>query len=250
MKENINKIIQWVLQQPVKGCITGSCLLGVFENQDIDIFLYDEKSFNKILFAMHHNSMFLILNKLEQWKFDQYINKNKDNYSKQGIITIKFYYNTCIPVNIILKKGNDNIFSILSSFDINIICKGIDIQTGKELDLTEDSTINKIASWNKWNTSFYNPELWEMNRILRQLERVFKYYKRGYNTDLVVLKYIEIINSIQELEDIFSSTNYTERLKINKENTKIIKQICEIWLEKHEISDKELELLKLKIKEI
>ena len=77
MKENIEKAIAWLKEQPVKGCITGSCLLGYFEgeNQDIDLFVYDEKSFNKILFAMYHNDLFQILDPLEKWKFEQYIFK-------------------------------------------------------------------------------------------------------------------------------------------------------------------------------
>ena len=47
-----------------------------------------------------------------------------------------------------------------------------------------------------------------MNRILRQLDRVIKYHKRGYNTDALVIKYIEIIDSIQEVQDIFHSENF------------------------------------------
>ena len=94
MKEQINNAIDWIKEQPIKGCITGSCLLEYFEGQDIDVFTYDEKSFNKILFAMHHNDMFTILDPLEKWKFEQYINKNNSTFYKFGLITIKFNYNT------------------------------------------------------------------------------------------------------------------------------------------------------------
>ena len=94
MKEQINDAINWIKEQPVKGCITGSCLLDYFEGQDIDCFVYDEKSFNKLLFAMHHNPMFTILDPLEKWKFEQYINKNNSTFYKFGLITIKFNYNT------------------------------------------------------------------------------------------------------------------------------------------------------------
>lgn len=249
MKENISKAIEWLKEQPINGCITGSSLLGYFEGQDVDCFVYDEKSFNKILFAMHHNDMFQILDKLEKWKFDQYINKNKSHFGKAGILTIKFMYNTCIPVNIILKKSYNDIFSVLSSFDMDIIAKGYDIRTKRYLDLSEHLPDNK-ATWNKWNTDFYEPEMWQIGRILRQLERVFKYYKRGYNTDDIVIKYMELIDEIQSLTDIFNSENYSERLKINKKNTRIIKQICELWLETHEITEEQTNLLKIKIREI
>ena len=249
MKENIDKAIEWLKKQPIKGCITGSSLLGYFEGQDVDIFVYDEKSFTNLIYAMHYNNDFQILDPLEKWKFEKYIKSSYDNFRKLGLITIKFTYNTCIPVNVILKKNCSNIFEVLSSFDMNIIAKGYDIETQQYLDLS-GSTDEKIATWNRWNPNFYNPELWQINRLLRQLERVFKYHKRGYNTDLIVYKYIELIDQILELEDIFNSNNYTERLKIIKNNTVIIKQICEIWLDTHQITDEQLELFKIKIKEI
>ena len=251
MEENINQVIEFFKKQPIKGCITGSSLLGYFDvHQDVDCFAYDEKSFIELYYAMHHNPMFQIIDPLEQWKAKKFRTSNFTKY-KTGITTIKFLYNTCINVNIILKKDTPNIFSVLSTFDLDIVARGIDIESGRMLDLSEPGNIeNKIATWNRWNTHFYDPELWEINRILRQLERVFKYHRRGYNTDAVVLKYIELIDSIQELQDIFHSDTYTERLKINKNNTQAIKKICEVWLETHEISDNELEILQTKLKEI
>ena len=248
MKEHIDYVIEYLKKQPIKGCITGSCLLGYFENQDVDLFVYDEKSFTKILFNLYYNNNFLILDPLEKWKLDQYLNKEHGK-APFGITTIKFVYNTCIPVNVIFKKGCINAFSVLASFDIDIICKAYDIETRQYLDLSENLP-NKQATWNKWNTNFYDPELWQIGRILRQLERVIKYHKRGYNTDAVCIKYIELIDEVQKFQNIFNSNNFSEKLAIRKSNTKIVKQICEVWLKTHEISDEQLELLKEKIKEI
>jgi len=252
MKENIEKAIAWIKEQPIKGCITGSSLIGYFEgeNQDVDLFAYDEKSFTKILFAMYHNNLFQIIDPIEKWKFEQYINKNQDNFYKFGLVTIKFTYNTCIPVNIILKKKSTDIFSVLSTFDMNIIAKGYDIETKQMLDLSGIEEDCKTVSWNTWNTSYYSNEVWEISRILRQLERCFKYHKRGYNTDAVVHKYIDLISIIQKQDDIFSSSNYSEKLELKKKNTKVIKKLCELWLKTHEISPEQREVLKEKIKEI
>lgn len=249
MKENIDKVIEFLKEQPIEGCITGSSLLGTFDKQDVDLFVYNEKSFTKVLFAMYYNDAYQILDKLEEWKFQQFINKEKGK-AGFGITTIKFTYNTCVPVNIILKKNCYNIFDTLASFDMDIICKGYDIKTKQYLDLSGDSHKTKIASWNTWNTAYYDPELWQISRILRQLERIIKYHRRGYDTDNVVKKYIELINTIQNYQNIFDSKNFKEKLKIKKNNTKIIKQLCEVWLETHEITDEQLELLKIKIKEI
>lgn len=252
MKENIDKAIEFIKTlKDVKGVITGSCLLDYFENQDVDVFLYDEKSFTNIFYTLYYNPEFQILDPLEKWKADRFRIKNESNYSKHGILTIKFMYNTCIPINLILKRTSNNIFGVLSSFDMDIIARGFDLESKSFLDLSEEgSIVNKTATWNKWNTGYYDPELWQMNRILRQLDRVIKYHKRGYNTDALVIKYIEIIDSIQEVQDIFHSENFTEKLKINKENTKIVKKILEVWLKTHKMSEKELETLQLKIREI
>jgi hypothetical protein len=192
--------------------------------------------------------MFQILDPLEKWKFETYINSPFNK--KPFVFTVKFVYNTCIDVNIILKKDCNSIFQVLSSFDLDIVCKGYDLETKQYLDLTAGSAVTKIGSWNKWNTSYYNSSLWEISRLLRQITRLVKYYKRGYNTDPLCNKYIELIDEMLAYQDIFSSNNFSENLKIKKENTKIVKRICQKWLETHEISDEQLELLKLKIKEV
>ena len=249
MKENINQAIDWIKKQNVEGCITGSCLLDYFEGQDIDVFLYDDKQFTKLLFAMYYNDMFTILDPLEKWKCERYINTPYDSFKKFGLTTIKFHYNTCIEINIIVKKNCDNIFSVMSSFDMDIITKGYDIETKQFLDLSENGD-TKIATWNKWNKAFYSDEVWQISRILRQLERCFKYHKRGYKTDAIIEKYIELITKLQDFTNIFSSENFSEKLKVTKNNTLIVKQICELWLKTHEITDEQIELLKIKIKEI
>jgi hypothetical protein len=198
MKEQINEAIEWIKTQPVDACITGSCLLDYFENQDVDVFCYSEKSFTELYYAMYHSPMFTILDKLEIWKSDQFRTKEAFSTNKHasGVTTIKFMYNTCIPVNIIFKKNCTNIFSVLSSFDLNIICKGYDLRAKDYLDLT--TSPGKVVGYNKWNPKFNSVEVWQISRILRQLERCFKYYKRGYNTDAVVLKYIDLINTLKD----------------------------------------------------
>jgi len=249
MKEQINDAIAWLKQQDVDGCITGSCLLDYFEGQDVDVFLYSEKAFGKLFYAMYYNDMFCILDPLEVWKAEQFMHKQSfNNKHVSGVQTIKFFYNTCVPINIVFKKDCTNIFGVLSSFDLNIICKGYDLKTKQELDLTGNP--GKEANWNKWNPAYYNTEVWSISRVLRQLERCLKYHKRGYNTDPVVLKYMELIDSIQDYQSVFSSETFNDKLEIAKTNTQIVKQICEVWLETHEISDEQIKLLQTKIKEL
>ena len=133
MKEQISNVIDFLKGSDVNGCITGSCLLGYFEGQDVDVFLYNEGAFNKLLYYLYYNPMFLIIEPLEQWKFDEYTGRKQSTIDKFGLISIKFKYNMSIDVNIILKKGQHNIFDVLSAFDLDIIADGIDIKTQKRL---------------------------------------------------------------------------------------------------------------------
>lgn len=249
MEKQIQNAIAFIKTLDVSGCITGSCLLDYFEGQDVDVFAYNEKSFTQLLFALHYNNAFQITDPLEHWKFDKFL-KEENKYAKFGINTIKFTYNTCVDVNVVYKKNCTDVFSVIKSFDLNIICKGYDLQTKQELDLSGDSSTTKIADWNRWNQAYYSKEIWEVSRILRQLTRCFKYHKRGYNTDLVVSKYLELIENIERYRNIFSSENFDERLKNLRSSCSILKKICEVWLQSHEIEDKDIELINQIIKKL
>jgi hypothetical protein len=253
MKEQFEEVINWIKSIPhVRGCITGSTLLEIFENenvlQDVDVFVFDEKSFNTLFYAMLYNKMFTVLDKTENWKIEKYLKEPGKYKGKHTVNTYKFKYNTCIDVNIVLKDNCTNTASVLNSFDMDIICKGYDLETKQVLDLTNGSTVTKIADWNRWNPSYYSNELWDMSRVLRQLERCIKYHNRGYNTDKVVIKYIDIIDKLQEFENVFKSDTFDERLTSIKNVTFLVKSIMKSWLKTHQITDEQLELLKTNIK--
>lgn len=252
MKEQIENAKNWLLNQDIDGVLTGSTMLGYFENpnQDIDIFCYTEQSFTKLVYALHHNPMFLLLEPIEKWKFKEFTqNEFKQSIKKLGLITLKFKYNLTIDVNIIYKQFCNNIFDVLSTFDIDIISIGIDLKTKKTLNLSENLPGNKVT-WNKWNKKYYSVNLWNMGQLLRQFERVIKYYNRGYNTDEVALKYREILSSMIEYENIFDSQKVDDRIDYVKDKAEIAIKIIDLWLKKHKITEKELELLKQTIKEI
>lgn len=249
MKEQINDAIEWLKLQNVDGCITGSCLLDYFEGQDVDVFVYNESSFTKLLYSMYFNPRFLLIEKLEEWKFKEWTTKDyKKSLKKMGLVTIKFKYNTCIDVNVIYKEKSKSIFDVLSTFDLNIICKGFDLKTKKILDLTDNP--GKIADYNKWNLNFESPDIWSISRLLRQFMRVIKYHERGYNTDKVVLKYKSIIEDLMQFENIYNSVLVDQKVDNIKTNGKILIAIMDKWLENHSITDEEKTLLNNKIKEI
>lgn len=249
MKEQIEDVKGILRKLPhVGGCITGSSMIGYWEGQDVDLFTYSKESFLEVMYFMIYDPRFQMLDPLEKWKLEQVRDKGVDA-GKFGVLTIKFMYNTCVPINIVFKNHTYNAASVLSSFDLDIICIAEDIQSGKILDMSEGLP-DKVATWNKWNTSYDSSNIWELSKILRQLQRCFKYHSRGYNTDLAVEKYIEIIDKLINYDNVFNNDKFAERLKDTKENMVILKKICLHWLENHEISEEALVTLQTKIKEI
>lgn len=249
MKEQFEKALKWAKELDVNGCVTGSGLLGYIPdaNQDIDIFVYDEGSFNRVLYKMEYDKMFQIIEPLERWKFKEWEENQKIPY-KLGLVTVKFKYNLAIDINVILKKDKKSAFDVISSFDLDIICKAYDLKTKQFLDLSEND--GKTAHWNKWNTSFYSEDVWTINRLLRQFQRCIKYHKRGYNTDLLVEKYIELLDRLLDYKNVFNSQKFDERLESIKANGKALKELLNLWLKNHEFTDEEMELLIEKTREL
>lgn len=249
MREQIENVIEYIKTLEVNGCITGSCLLDYFDNQDVDIFIYDKNNYTKLLYALYYNDMFVLADNKEKWKFNQFTLIDKDKY-KTPVMSIVFLYNTCVRVNIILKQNATDIFSVLSSFDMNIICKGYDIKTKQVLDLTGDSTKTKIVDWNRWNPQFYDWTAWSVRKILRQIDRCPKYHERGYNTDNMIRKYIEIMDETKNIENVFESESFSEQLKELHQQTDALKGFCKLWLDTHYMSDETKLELKQKIKSL
>lgn len=242
MKKQINNAIEIIKKQEIDGCITGSCLLDYFEGQDIDVFTYTKSSFTKLLYFMHYNPMFQLLDPLEKHKFDEYINKDKSSLDRIGLITIKFKYNLCVDVNIIFKKFQNNCFDIISNFDLDIIATGFDIKTQKTLSLRESKGM--VGTWNKWNNTFYNPDFWDVKRILRQFERVVKYTNRGYDLTEVTDKYIELVEKIILTENIYKTEKGNKYHEDTINQFIVVLKILKEWKKTLTISETELQILK------
>lgn len=241
MREQIDNCIELLKQQDVNGCITGSVMLDYFEGADIDLFMYDKSSFNKLLFFMHYNPLFNILDPLEQHKFDEYINEDKSSLESIGLITIKFKYNLCIDVNVVFKKFHKNIFDVLSNFDLDIISNGYDIKTGNYLSLR--TTTGLEGTWNKWNTSYYKCNLWSCKRLLRQFSRVVKYTERGYNLESVTDKYISLIEEILSKDNIYKTEKGTLFHEKTQKEFEIVLKILQVWKVEKKMSPENLMVL-------
>lgn len=242
MKEHIDSAIEILKDQKINGCITGSVMLDYFEGADVDVFCYDESSFRKLLFFMHYNSLFTILDPLEKHKFEEYIDNSKSSLESIGLITVKFKYNLLVDVNVVFKKFHKNIFDVLSNFDLELIAIGYDIKTGKTLSLRETSGMT--GTWNRWNTSFYKSDYWSCKRLLRQFERVIKYTNRGYDLSSVTDKYISLVEEILSKENYYKTDKGTRFYNDTMEQFEIVLKILQSWKRDLKITPEELLILK------
>lgn len=246
MKKQFESAIELILKQDINGCIAGSALLGYQEQweekQDIDIFCYDKSSFNKILYFMYYHPMFTVLDNLEVYKIKQYIDEDKSSLDSIGLITLKFTWNLCIPVNIVYKKFQKDIFSVLSAFDIDVISQGIDIKTGKKLSLRESSGMK--GTWNTWNTSYYKSDMWSCKRLLRQFSRTVKYSNRGYDLTEVTDKYIELVEDILSKENIYKTERGTDFYEKTQKEFELVLKILKSYKKDSKITSEELLILK------
>ena len=242
MKKHIDDAINIIKGLDINGCITGSVMLDYFEGADIDVFVYDQASLNKVLFYMHYNSMFTILEPMELHKFNDYINNGKSSLESLGLLTIKFKYNLLIDVNIVYKKFNKDIFSVLSNFDMDIIAVGYDIKTKKTLNLRE--TTGMVGTFNSWNPSFYKNDFWSIKRLLRQWERVVKYTQRGYDLSLLTDKYIQIVEDVIKTDNVYKSEKGVKYHTDTIEQFETVLKLLNVWKRDLKMSKEEIMILK------
>jgi len=236
-----DRIIEDFLQQRFKACFTGSSLLGAFEDehQDFDIFAYNPEAFAEILYYMyyHKSGLFQIIDPFEKRTFNKWKEKGVSFYSFP-LITIKFKYNLLFDVNVICKKDVHNIFDVLSNFDMDIIARGIDLHSGQELDLYKNRSITpNVAHVNPFNYQYEDLEYFTVKRTLRQFIRCVKYYKRGFNVDAVVQRYLEMLNYLIEYDEPHKKESMLKFIDENKSIAKTFKKIILKWQETKEWSD-------------
>ena len=191
---------------------------------------------------MYYDPMFTILDPLEKHKLEEYINNDKSSLEQLGLITIKFKYNLCVDVNIIFKKHQTNVFSVISAFDLDIIATGYDIKTGRTISLRETSGLE--GTWNRWNKSFYQTEFWSTKRLLRQFERNIKYHERGYDLSSVTDKYISIVEEIIKTENYYKSEKGKKYFEDTIETFEVVLKILNAWKKDKSITPEDLQTLK------
>jgi hypothetical protein len=106
-----------------------------------------------------------------------------------------------------------------------------------------ESTGNE-CTWNSWNTSYFNSNIWDVKRLCRQFTRVVKYQERGYDLSKVTDKYIELVKDILAKENIYISEKGNEFYERIQKEFEIVLKILQEYRKENKISSEGLTILK------
>lgn len=218
LTQQIKDTIELLKATDINGCITGSSMLDVNFDEwqshpDIDVFVYTEPQLQYAANMLMFKYDFVPASDGEEWKLDRVQNKGSQRSSYLSTVKLR---KGDVVVNITYKSYKNNIFSVLSSFDMSIIMIGYDIRKRVLLDLRcgWDNMVLEDPD-HRWSTSvnvampnplrdqdvdMYGAEMW-----IRQWDRVVKYWNRGFDTRPMAKFYIDLINGVIRKGQLFQT---------------------------------------------
>jgi hypothetical protein len=227
----IAKAISDIKESGIYGCITGSTLTDSdFDTwtqvPDVDVFVYTEMAQVNAIDIMIHKYNCKPATKGEQWKIDRMIKHG--NRKDCALSTVKLVNKDGIIINISWKRNQTTVLDVISNFDMTIVMKGYDINTGTELDLTEQFSEKNVAKPNplrNQDTELYNVDAW-----LRQFDRVIKYWDRGFDTRPMARFYIEMIDDVLDKGSLFTTSKAEAYFDEFARDKREVRQRIETWL--------------------
>lgn len=246
LKEKIIRTIEVLKTLPINGCITGSCLLPVFEpdewgsTPDVDVFVYGETELVRaVTIAQYALDMTpgtgsQRSKEQEEWKLNRLF-ENGVNY-KIGITTYKFFCDGVI-INFTFKQMKNHgrwvpIISapeVLRSFDMSILMQGYDIKQHVFYDMRGEDVF--VARPNPLRNQ--DCVMWTVEKWIRQFDRVVKYYGRGYDTRPMAKFYLEMIDQCIEVGCLFDSTESNELFESMSKEFLEKRAVIADWYDEH-----------------
>lgn len=216
--QEVKEVIELLKKTDINGCITGSSMLDCdFETweslPDVDVFVYTEPQLQYAANLLMFKYGFEPLTAGEEWKLNRVQNRGSQKNSYLSTVKLK---RGDVVVNITYKQWKNNIFSVLSSFDMSIIMIGYDIRKHVMLDLRcgWDGMVPEDPD-NRWsndiNVAVPNPlrdqdvDMYGTEMWVRQFDRVIKYWNRGFDTRPMARFYIKLINSVIDKGQLFQT---------------------------------------------
>ena len=246
LKEKISRTIEVLKTLPINGCITGSCLLPVFEpdewgsTPDVDVFVYGETELVRaVTIAQYALDMTpgtgsQRSKEQEEWKLNRLF-ENGVNY-KIGITTYKFFCDGVV-INFTFKQMKNHgrwvpIISateVLRSFDMSILMQGYDIKQHVFYDMRGEDVF--IARPNPLRNQ--DCVMWTVQKWIRQFDRVVKYYGRGYDTRPMAEFYLEMIDQCIEVGCLFDSSESNELFESMSKEFLEKRAVIADWYDEH-----------------
>lgn len=218
LTSDIKDTIEMLKQTDINGCITGSSMLDCnFDHwdshPDIDVFVYTEPQLQYAVNLLMFKYGFEPMSPGEEWKLNRV--QNKGSQKNSYLSTVKLKHDEVV-INITYKQWKNNIFSVLSSFDMSIIMVGYDIRKKVMLDLrcgwdrmvpedpenrwSHDTNVAVPNPLRDQDVDMYGAEMW-----VRQFDRVIKYWTRGFDTRPMAKFYIKLINEVIDKGQLFQT---------------------------------------------
>jgi len=218
LTEQIKETIELIKHTDINGCITGSSMLDAdFDtwesHPDIDVFVYTEPELQYAVNLLMMKHGFEVLTPGEAWKLGR---TRKKKYKKDAPLSTLKLKKDDVIVNVTWKNDKENIFEVLSSFDMSIIMVGYDIHKKVMLDLrcgwngmvpedpedrwSHDPKVAKPNPLRDQDVDRYGVEMW-----VRQWDRVIKYWNRGFDTRPMAKFYINLINGVIDNGYLFNT---------------------------------------------
>ena len=246
LKEKISRTIEVLKTLPINGCITGSCLLPVFEpdewgsTPDVDVFVYGETELVRaVTIAQYALDMTpgtgsQRSKEQEEWKLNRLFESGV-NY-KIGITTYKFFCDGVV-INFTFKQMKNHgswvpIISapeVLRSFDMSILMQGYDIKQHVFYDMRGEDVF--VARPNPLRNQ--DCVMWTVQKWIRQFDRVVKYYGRGYDTRPMAEFYLKMIDQCIEVGCLFDSTESNELFESMSKEFLEKRAVIADWYDEH-----------------
>lgn len=242
LRKDMLSIMKELSGMDIMGCITGSCMFALDSDAiaywgsrpDIDVFVFTTGDMIRLpTILMEHGWKPGKKNddksaKNEAWKMGKLFHDNTFK-KKYNLSTISLIDDRGIAVNITQKNNCNKTSAVLTSFDMDIVMRGFDIQSGNLLDMRNDATTVAHPNMEKRiEIEAVSVDMW-----VRQFDRVIKYYDRGFDTRPMAKFYHDLIGDVLELGPTCVSEKAMEFYENIADNLIKAKANIDAWLKEH-----------------
>ena len=226
----IERKIEEIAGTGINGCVTGSCLLAydspvpveMWETEtDIDVFTYTHAAWisavEKLLSGGYSFGPVGASDRVAKRNQVKWSRQLHDINSKGWLHTIEVNAGDGITVNLSFKKDKNDILNVLGSFDTTAVMQGIDIPSGKKIDLREVVGRDKhVAEPNpiRWTSIIEDASTWRATMMMRQWDRVIKLNGRGIDTMPLAYAYKKMLEELIEMGSLFDGEESIARFEL------------------------------------